>query len=483
MKRVVAMMLLTVLLAFAGCGSDVGESEVAATEKKAAETPVETPVKEKSGAVTLTPGQKSELGFASFEFTDAVVDYKIGTQRNFIPGSEGMTFFAVQGNIKNTGGAELPISNFKAELVFNGEFTYTASATVIYGEKLNYTLPPLTEGRYIIYAEVPEALLEQLKDCTLRLAVNEDFASMPENSGKGDYCFELYLDESICAAAAQGPVRELQYFAECPILPTPMSYVDLFQSGSSTSSSNGKVTSIKYNYSAGMGSRVDMKEAYTTYINALQEAGFTVQVGEGNEIYSGAVKVATMFLSGDRIEIRIVPGNEGLTAPAAGEAGDSSDKSLALGEAIETDYAYMLLDQFATAAEIRSGSNNYGMYEYYSSENGDPYFYLSGSFKNLGGAPVDLINTYVTFTFDDKYTFKGQVDGYAEGNNNFIRDVSPLSEVKCYVHAAVPQELIDSYSSCVVRIGFTRNFDYKVVDVNDLPKMENCDDVFAITLK
>ena len=65
---------------------------------------------------------------------------------------------------------------------------------------------------------------------------------------------------------------------------------------------------------------------------------------------------------------------------------------------------------------------------------------------------------------------------------NFITDVSPLAEVNYYIYAAVPQELIDSYKTCEIKVGFTENFDYKVIDVNDLPQFKMCDDIFTIVL-
>ena len=63
-----------------------------------------------------------------------------------------------------------------------------------------------------------------------------------------------------------------------------------------------------------------------------------------------------------------------------------------------------------------------------------------------------------------------------------IQNMLTRRSVKKYKSDAVPQELIDSYTTCSVRIGFTENFDYKVVDVNDLPQFENCDDIFCLEI-
>ena len=183
----------------------------------------------------------------------------------------------------------------------------------------------------------------------------------------------------------------------------------------------------------------------------------------------------------------IVPGNENVPAPSGfaevKEEAAKSDPVVKLGETIETDYFSMKLEKQGSDTEIRSGSSQYGTYSYYKSDNGDPFFYIYGNLKNLGGKPVDVRNIYVQFCFDEKYNYKGTVEGVSSDYSNFITDISPLASTDFYMYTSVPQELINSFSTCTVRVGFTKNFDYKIVDGNDLPKFENCDDVFVVEIK
>ena len=132
--------------------------------------------------------------------------------------------------------------------------------------------------------------------------------------------------------------------------------------------------------------------------------------------------------------------------------------------------------------EIQSGTGQYGNYTYYTSDNGDPYLYLCGTFQNLGSGPVDIRHIYVQFCFDGTYNYTGDIDGVSTGNSQFVHDVAPLSKVDYVMYAAIPQELLDSFTTCQVKIGFTKDFSIKVTS-SGLPKFDYCDDVFLVDLK
>lgn len=433
-------------------------------------------------------GQEINVGSAAMTFSEAKLTYTIG-ESFFVTAQDGMRFFGLVGTIQNTGGKELPVDAIRGEMVFNGEYTYTTRATI--GGNRNTTkisVAPLAKAEYWIYAEIPEALLDLLSTCEVRFSLNENFASYPESAENGDYTIRLFLDEETCKSTLKAVDVPSKFFAECPILPTPVNYSPVWQTSSSSSSSNGKVTSIKYGFSVSFGRSDDMKEIYNTYLTKLQNIGFTIQNSSntGCDIYSDGVKLASVSLENGRIAFSIVPGNENLPAPSGNAAEvqeiSNGDTVVKMGDTIETDYFSMSLEGYDSDTEIRSGSSQYGTYSYYKSDNGDPFFYVYGALKNLGGKPVDVRNIYVQFCFDGKYNYKGTVDGFSGDHSDFIRDVSPLASVNYYMYASVPQELINSFTTCTVRVGFTRNFDYKVVDVNELPKFENCDDVFCIEM-
>lgn len=487
MKKLVSLVIIVALcLTLCACGSETPEP--VENDEATVVEPVETTVTEEKKEYTRL-GQEINAGAAKITFTDAKLAYAIGEKIQVIA-QDGMLYFGVVGTIENNGGKELPVDVIRAEMVFNDEFTYTARATL--GGSRNTTkisVAPLVTAEYWIYAEVPTALLDKLSTCKVRFSLNEDFAVIPETVDKGDYTVELLLDEAECKAALNSMNTASVFFNECPILPTPVNYGPISQTSSSSSSSNGKVTSIKYGFSVIFGRNDNLHEIYNTYISKLQNAGFSIQSNSDTncDIYADSTKLATVSIESNRMNFNIVPGNENLTTSPSGATGSEAvvtggDTVVKMGESIETDYISMSLSTFDSASELRSGTSQYGTYTYLYSDNGDPYFYIGGVLKNLGGTPVDIRHIYVQFCFDGKYNYKGSVEGYSSNSNGFINDVSPLASVDYYLYAAVPQELIDTYSTCTVRIGFTKNFDYKVIDVNDLPKFENCDDIFILEI-
>lgn len=272
-------------------------------------------------------------------------------------------------------------------------------------------------------------------------------------------------------------------FKECPTLPTPKNYAPAWQTSSSSISSGGKVTLVEYTFSllSGGNNNININNIFATYIADLENLGFSIQnnTGIACDIYSDATKIASVSLSGNSIRFAIEPENKN----DGQEDEQAVEQVLGMGDTISTDYITLTLDRYGSDTEIRSGTNKNGHYIYYYSESGDPYFYLYGTLKNLGGKPVDIRNIYVQFCFDGKYNYRGESDGVRDDYDGFINDVSPLSSVNYYIYTAVPQELIDTYENCEVRIGFTQNFDYKNVDGNDLPKFEYCDDVFCVEIE
>lgn len=487
MKKILSLTLaLSLCLSLCACAGtqDTVPSDVRPQESAKVEAPQETQAKD----TTLALGEEIALDFVKIRFDAPQLSYSVGGSGFSHMAQDGMLCFSLVGTLENTGGSDLPVGNLCAEMVFNDTYTYKADATINDSNRFPVSVAPLSEAVYVVYAEIPEKLLEMLATCQVRFSLNEGFASTPEAPDSGDHAYVIGLDEKTCAEALAASQEAHIFFAECPILPTPENYSPVYQSSSSSSSHNGKVTAIRYSFATNMGRSDNIQDIYTKYLSKLREAGFSIadDTGSACVIYADGTKLASVTIENGRLKFEIVPGNENLEPPTAGEASAPApvpaETTLNIGDTLRTDYVSMTLETCGSDMEIRSGSSRYGSYTYYTSENGDPYFYLSGTFQNKSGTPVDIRNIYVQFCFDDKYNYKGEVDGVSSASSSFINDVAPLAEVNYYIYTAVPQTLIDSFSTCRVKIGFTENFDYKVIDVNDLPQFNQCDDVFLVEI-
>lgn len=431
-------------------------------------------------------GEEINLGFVKMSFSSAEIAKMIGGKMMYLPTQAGMQFFCLVGTIENTAGVELPISRIRAEMVFNGEYTYNASASAIYSDKKNETLPALTNGEYRIYASIPDALVDSMTSCTVRFSLNDQFKTAPDFLADGEFGFEIALGNELVTQAKEGPTREKVYFEECPILPDPTSYVDVFQSGRNSSSINGKVSAIKYRFRAQIYAG-DGQPLFKTYLEKLADEGFSVKETSSGKytISDGGNKLAEIVLSADEMQIDIVPGNEKLRrseAPAV-QTEEKEETHLTVGDGVKLNYVEMSFEQSGTTKQIFSSiTKPSGRYFTYDATDAEPFYYLFGTFKNVGGRAVDIRNIYAEFEFDGKYTFSGSVAGVNSGASDFINQVSPLSEIKYYIYAPVSKELLSSYETCIVHIGFTRGFDAKVRS-NGGYNFNLCDDTFDIELK
>lgn len=130
------------------------------------------------------------------------------------------------------------------------------------------------------------------------------------------------------------------------------------------------------------------------------------------------------------------------------------------GDTISKDFVEMTIEKAATAQELKP-TDTTGVYSYMADRDGETYFYLTGTIKNIGTDSYSVEEMKIEFCFDDKYNYSGYVKA-DDGGNDFYGDyVKPFGSVKYYIYASIPDELISSYSNCVIRFAFADDFGYK----------------------
>ncbi len=139
--------------------------------------------------------------------------------------------------------------------------------------------------------------------------------------------------------------------------------------------------------------------------------------------------------------------------------GNIKFEELNLGDVIKTDFLEMTIDGASEAQELLPTDTS-SVYSYYSDKDGETYFYLTGTMKNLGGEAYDVEDMYAEFCFDDKYTYNASLAADDGGNDFYGSYVEPLNSVKYYLYSSIPDELINTYTTCLIRFGFHDNFEY-----------------------
>ena len=151
-------------------------------------------------------------------------------------------------------------------------------------------------------------------------------------------------------------------------------------------------------------------------------------------------------------------------------------KNVSFGEKIELDFAEITIDGFYAGEEILPQKID-EMYSLIEDKEGEKYFWLEGSVKNLSGEKLSIWKTVIEFTFDDKYNYVGDFMACADDDDYFqdFPGIDPLKKTNYYMVVSVPDELANSYSKCDVKFGFKENFTNESWD-----GLEKCDYLFQV---
>ena len=287
------------------------------------------------------------------------------------------------------------------------------------------------------------------------------------------------------SAAPAAPV--LEYYDECPILPRPECLCDVYQSGMSSSSVNGRLSSVTYRYSL-RNQGDSLSGAFSAYVEALRQEGFTVSLsGSAAVISSSGEKLGTFTQAASQLEMDLIPGNEGLTAVPSGSAAaalsDQGDKRISLGDTITAKTCTLKLESADTGDRIYSYGRKKANGIYFQMEpvkSGQTFLYVYGTFTNTGTTPVDIRRIYATMTLDGQYVYDADVCGVTDGGADFINYVSPRETVGVYIYAELPQSMARP-DSATLRLGFTDSFDPLFISGN-LPDFSRCSETYMLAL-
>lgn len=149
-----------------------------------------------------------------------------------------------------------------------------------------------------------------------------------------------------------------------------------------------------------------------------------------------------------------------------------------IGDKIELDFVEIEIEEYGTSDTITPTDTSRG-YSYIADVEKEKYYYITGTLKNLSGNTYDVENILVEFVFDEKYTYSGRLAACAWTNSFYGENVKPLGTVKYYIYASIPEELIDSYSTCKISFGFANEFSVSKYSINE----SSCDHIYSLTIE
>lgn len=262
-------------------------------------------------------GEEIDLGFMRFTITKIrsqldVISKNGGTGAASVGGKR---YICLVGSVENTGTDELDLSKIAGCLLLDGEREFTGvSGSVETADGMASILAPAGKGTLFVYIHVPELQASSFSSAAFVIAMNDTLKSSPAFAGAGDFSFKYQVSGKEAEEAAKLPEKEIAWFKESPALVRPDSFLDLRQSYTSTSSSNGKTTRISYTFTPK--TAVSALEMLNTYADKLKEYGYTVQLSGGTLKISYQSKfLATVTVESDNLKFDITPGNEKMKQP------------------------------------------------------------------------------------------------------------------------------------------------------------------------
>lgn len=133
-------------------------------------------------------------------------------------------------------------------------------------------------------------------------------------------------------------------------------------------------------------------------------------------------------------------------------------QSVLLGDGFSLGFADLYLDRVSIDAEAYPKDTS-GVFMYLPATEGKKYFQVIGALKNTYTSMYEIKNTVVQFIFDDKYEYSGFLKADSGLFEAYDYQVDPFETVDFHLIGEIPDELINSFSKCIVEFGFKENFE------------------------
>lgn len=98
-------------------------------------------------------------------------------------------------------------------------------------------------------------------------------------------------------------------------------------------------------------------------------------------------------------------------------------------------------------------ANTSGVYSYFSDKEGEKYFAVHGTFKNLSANSVDIDRvSRVVITVNGKYNIVGTLKLQDSDEKSFNANVKPMQTLKAVAYASIPDELYEMHENLKITI-------------------------------
>lgn len=143
---------------------------------------------------------------------------------------------------------------------------------------------------------------------------------------------------------------------------------------------------------------------------------------------------------------------------------ESKAEVINTGDVIKTEFIEISIGEVSTTNKIKIQTGAYSSLSSEEATAGETLMYLKVNVKSLAGDELDISNGLkAKLLFDDKYNYEARAFG------DDIYSLSPLSSRDVYIYASVPNEILEQYKECKVKLGFEENLEWSSDEFEELP--------------
>lgn len=246
------------------------------------------------------------------EFLEIQTDHMMGTRKlksatakgglSRSSQTDGSILLCLCGKIENTGMEEMQLGGMYVRFILDNGQSFNGGAYAEYDDTgLQKKLPVLCDGNIWFYAEIPLAELEKASGCTVRLSFDEGITMIPLYPEAAAYTYDIIVDGQQMALDEDEIARPVVFFEDFPTLPTPESFMDVYVSSSSRSSSGkSKRGTYKFKAQDNEKSGGDILDAYIKALEAYP--AFSIEKkGSSWTITEGRKTLMTVYAENDTL--------------------------------------------------------------------------------------------------------------------------------------------------------------------------------------
>lgn len=188
-------------------------------------------------------------------------------------------------------------------------------------------------------------------------------------------------------------------------------------------------------------------------------------------------KIAELESENESLQ-NVVTGNNMVSDNSTLPAGDIVPQQLTINTPFTCDGIFEMNITSAEWVDEILPSNTSDWYSYFEDVDGESFFVLRGTIKNISGDVIDIEHCSISeMVFNNTYRYSASWTAEGDGNDDFHGyQINPLKETNFVMYVSVPDEVKTNFKSCKTTFGFNNLANYAF-------DWDDCTHIYEITVQ